>query len=197
MAELKRIGFDGYLVKPVRQKQLHDCIALLLGRIERPSGDLSREVVTRHTIAERTDKNVRVLLVEDNMINQKVALRFLNNLGYKTDAVVNGREAVSALERINYDLVLMDCMMPEMDGYEATAMIRNPLSGVSNHSVPIIALTANAISGDREVCIQAGMNDYLAKPLKKAALAEVMERWLPHGGTTLLKKAELTEVTVT
>jgi PAS domain S-box-containing protein len=192
---LEKIGFAGYLAKPVRQSQLHDCIALVLGRYNQASEVLCRPavgvktsevshspkgIVTRHTVAEYTDRGIRILLAEDNIINQKVAQNILNKLGYKADAVANGLEALKALEQINYDIVLMDCLMPEMDGYEATAVIRDPGSKVLNHKVPIIAITANAMHGDRENCIEAGMDDYLSKPLKKEELALVIEKWRKH-----------------
>jgi|GEM_PF-2413192 len=178
-AALKQIGFDGYLVKPVRQAQLHGCIALLLGKAMAPGPEHQpKGIITRHTVAEYAEQSTRILLAEDNIINQKVALKMLSGLGFKADFVANGLEAVRALELINYDVVLMDCMMPEMDGYEATAVIRNPDSSVLNHSVPIIAVTANAMVGDREICLQAGMDDYIAKPLKKDELAKMLDKWL-------------------
>ena len=175
-AALKRAGFAGYLSKPIRQSQLYDCIALVLGRAN--DNVANAELVTRHTVAERTKYNLRILLAEDNVINQRVAQGMLRSLGFKADIVANGMEAVSALELINYDLVLMDCQMPEMDGFEATSVIRNSESKVHNHAVPIIAMTANAMVGDRERCIEAGMNDYLSKPVKKAALKEILGKWL-------------------
>jgi len=179
-AALQQIGFGGYLPKPVRQKQLHECIALVLGR----GGKKSRNIVTQYTVAEmESQKSVpsqstRILLAEDNIINQKVAQSILGKLGYKADVVANGLEAVRALEMIDYDIVLMDCMMPEMDGYEASAIIRDPASKVLNHTVPIIAMTANAMKGDREACVAAGMDDYLAKPVKKEELAAMLGKWV-------------------
>jgi len=177
---LEKIGFKGYLAKPVRQSQLHDCIFLVLGRKSSvlESQQLPQGIVTRYTVAEYAEQRVRILLAEDNIINQKVAQNILNKLGYKADVVANGLEAVRALELINYDLVLMDCQMPEMDGFEATKAIRIQSSKVHNHNVPIIAMTANAMKGDREECIEAGMNDYLAKPVKKDELAFVLDKWL-------------------
>ena len=138
--------------------------------------DVSNGIVTRQPVAEVTKRSTLILLVEDNIINQKVAQSILSKLGYKADVVANGLEAVRALEMINYDVVLMDCEMPEMDGFQATAMIRDPKSKVLNHKVPIIAMTANAMKGDREKCIEAGMDDYLFKPVKKNELEALLER---------------------
>ncbi|HIJ88360.1 MAG TPA: response regulator [Desulfuromonadales bacterium] len=175
VAALEKIGFVGYLAKPVWQSQLYSCIALALNRADTP--DVPAPVITRHTVAEIVTRGLRILLAEDNIINQKVAQSMLGKLGYKADVVADGREAVRALELIDYDLVLMDCMMPEMDGFAATAVIRDPASQVRNHSVPIIAMTANAMQGDREHCLEAGMDDYLSKPVKKDELAAMLEKW--------------------
>ena len=139
---------------------------------------LKTSEVVKYTVAENAERNIRILLAEDNIINQKVAQNILSKLGYKADVVADGREAVRALELIDYDIVLMDCQMPEMDGFEATTMIRNPESNVLNHSVPIIAMTANAMKGDREACIEVGMDDYLTKPVKKEELAALLAKWV-------------------
>ncbi len=187
-ALLEKIGFEGYLAKPVRQSQLHECIALILGRSEGavPAGG----IVTRHTVAESIRHGVRILLVEDNLINQKVAHAVLKKLGYTSDIAANGLEAVRALELNRYDLVLMDCQMPEMDGFEATAVIRNPASKVLDHSVPIIAVTANAMKGDRDQCIRAGMDDYLTKPLKKEDVSAVLLKWFNKRSDVLPDSAD-------
>jgi PAS domain S-box-containing protein len=123
--------------------------------------------------------HARLLLAEDDPINQMVASTFLDKLGYNFDIVSNGLEALQALSRRHYDLVLMDCMMPEMGGFEAVAIIRSAESNVLNHAIPVIALTAKAVVGDRETCLAAGMNDYLRKPLKSLDLTEMLEKWLP------------------
>ena len=104
----------------------------------------------------------------------------LKKLGYQADAVSNGKEALAALRKGFYDLVLMDCQMPEMDGYEAAALIREPHSGVCNPQIPIIALTAHAMKGDRDKCLAGGMNDYISKPVKATAVADALEKWLPR-----------------
>ena len=122
----------------------------------------------------------RILIAEDNVTNQQVALAILAKLGCRADAVANGKEALASLRSIPYDLVLMDCQMPDMNGYEATAAIRDPQSGVSNPRVPIVALTAHAMRGDREKCLAAGMDDYVVKPVHHTALAAVLEKWMPR-----------------
>jgi CheY-like chemotaxis protein len=136
-----------------------------------PSDDFS----TRSTSA---NSRWRLLLAEDNTVNQRVAVAMLNRLGYRTDVVANGREAVTALSRVPYDLVLMDCQMPEMDGYDATRAIRAEGSAVLDRNLPIIAVTANVLKGDSERCLAAGMDDYLPKPIEAKALAAVLARHL-------------------
>ena len=127
--------------------------------------------------SNHVDSEMHILLAEDNIINQKVAQNILNKLGYKADVVANGQEAVHALEMIDYDLVLMDCMMPVVDGFEATGMIRDPDLKALNHSVPIIAMTANAMKGDREKCLEAGMDDYLSKPVNRHELGVILNKY--------------------
>jgi signal transduction histidine kinase/CheY-like chemotaxis protein/HPt (histidine-containing phosphotransfer) domain-containing protein len=180
-ANLERIGFSGYLSKPIRQSQLRECLSLVMGKpVQAPSGHMpSRAIITRHSVAEAAKRRVRILLAEDNITNQQVALAILKKLGYRADVAANGLEAVHALRTIPYDLVLMDCQMPEMDGYEATRLIRDKSSGVLNSGVPIIAMTAHAMKGDREKCIKEGMSDYIAKPVQPQDLADILARWLP------------------
>ena len=177
-ARLEKIGFSGYLTKPLRQSQLRECLALVMGREDSGTEKAARPLVTRHTVTESLKRRVRILLAEDNSTNQMVALKILEKLGYRADAVANGQEAIEALERIPYDLVLMDCQMPEMDGFEASRRIRSGESKVLNPGIPIIAMTAFAMKGDRERCLAAGMNDYLAKPIQTEEFAGTLERWL-------------------
>jgi CheY-like chemotaxis protein len=129
--------------------------------------------------AEASSHGRRLLVVEDNPINQRVAQHMLTRLGHSVDVVQNGREALERLARERYDLVFMDCQMPEMDGFEATKSIRSPTSTVLEHNVPVIAMTANAFSEDRERCLAVGMNDFLAKPVDRSALTQLIERWAP------------------
>ncbi len=119
-----------------------------------------------------------ILLAEDNLINQKVALKLLEKMGYKADVVANGKETLRALEMLPYDLVLLDVQMPEMDGFQAARLIRDPASNVRDHDVTIVAMTAHAMKGDREKCLEAGMDDYLSKPVQPAELAKILKQWI-------------------
>ncbi len=168
-----------YLTKPVRQSQLFDCLMNVVGQSSVDQNrNVSREVapiITKHSLGEIKPMPYKlILLAEDNVVNQKVAVRQLDKLGYHADVVANGREAIQALARIPYELVLMDCQMPEMDGYEATAQIRS-LEGVASRT-KIVAMTANALEGDRERCLSAGMDDYISKPVRAEELAKALER---------------------
>lgn len=178
----RQIGITAYLQKPVRQSQLHDCLTRIVAQ---PNGEPIREtrLVTRHSMRESevrhkesTLSNLRILVAEDNLVNQKVALGQLYNLGYRADAVSNGIELLEALEKGYVDIILMDCQMPEMDGFVATAEIRRR-EGTSRHTT-IIAMTANALEGDENTCLAAGMDDYISKPVKADVLRLKLEQWV-------------------
>ena len=174
---MHQAGFAAYLTSPIKQSQLLGCLRRVIGKSDGSIEGHPESIVTRHSLSEECKRRVRILLADDNIMNQKVGLRILKaRLGYRADAVANGAEAVESLSRQHYDLVLMDCQMPVMDGYEATRIIRKANSSVRNHNIPIIAMTANALQGDREKCLEAGMNDYVAKPINPEKLAEAIER---------------------
>ena len=175
---MEQLGFSAYLVKPARQSDLFDSLSAVLARSAVSHG--KQHIVTRHVVREMRRGAVRILLAEDNITNQQVALGILKKLGLHADAVVDGAEAITALETVAYDLVLMDVQMPEMDGLEATRLIRDPDSAVLDHKVPIIAMTAHAMQGDRERCLEAGMDDYVTKPISPQVLADALDRWLPR-----------------
>jgi two-component system sensor histidine kinase/response regulator len=175
----REAGITAYLTKPVRQSQLFDCLTMVFSKrgVSAISSASAPNLVTKHTVTEgKKISHRRILLAEDNIVNQKVAIQQLQKLGYRADAVANGREAIEALSRIPYDLVLMDCQMPEMDGYEATTEIRR--TEVTPKRTPIVAMTAHALEGDREKCIAAGMDEYITKPVKPEALRQVLARFL-------------------
>ncbi len=170
-------GFAAYLTKPVKHEVLRSAIATALGiQPNQADGTQPEEIITRHTLRTAERNRRRLLLVEDNAVNQKVAVRFLSQIGYPCDVAANGIEALEALEVRAYDLVLMDCQMPEMDGFEATKRIREREDDKS--SVPIVAMTAHVLTGDRERCIAAGMDEYLAKPVNMGKMSEVIDRLL-------------------
>jgi len=189
----EEIGFSAYLTKPVRHQELRGVLSLALAK--RPDAEtILQPITTRHTAREILPRfegaKARILLTEDNITNQRVALGILKKLGLNADAVANGQEALKALESIPYDLVLMDVQMPVMDGYEATRQIRDLQSAVRNHDVPILAMTANAMTGDREKCIEAGMNGYISKPVDPLSLAKELEKWIDKAPSLNSDKSE-------
>ena len=199
-------GYVAYLTKPVHEARLYEC---LLAVMAPPAPASPATLITRHSLAERHAQGTpKILLAEDNVINQKVATRMLEKLGYRVDVVGNGKEVIEALGRIDYAAVLMDCQMPEMDGFAATAEIRrreasgnvssfkfqvsgSKLEGSDSQPetcnlkletqrhIPIIAMTANAMQEDRGRCLAAGMDDYMSKPVQSKILAEMLARWVP------------------
>jgi signal transduction histidine kinase/DNA-binding response OmpR family regulator/HAMP domain-containing protein len=172
-AAVVNLGGDAVLPKPIRAKSLYET---LLASIETSHREAAKdEEETPITIPSKKDpEDLSILLVEDNHVNKMVALNLLKKAGYHADAVNNGLEALQALENKDYDLILMDVQMPEMDGYEATSAIRK---GEIKPAIPIIGLTANAMKGDREKCIEAGMDDYLSKPMRPNLLYAIIEKW--------------------
>ena len=174
--KMSEIGFAAYLTKPVRQSDLFDSLAAVLAG-ETPRRE-SLPLITRHTVREMRRRGVRILLVEDNVTNRQVAEGILEKLGLRSDAAVNGREALERLTAGEYSLALMDVQMPEMDGLAAARAIRAGEAGERARMIPIIAMTAHAMRGDREKCIAAGMDDYMAKPVTPDLLGEMVEKWL-------------------
>ena len=180
------IGFADYIVKPIKPSRLLDSIKTVLGiQLEPPQTSILPPPLT-HTSSEKPP--VRILLAEDNRVNQKVALKLLQTLGYAADVAVNGEEALQRWENNSYDLILMDCQMPILDGYAATEEIRRressnltepPVSGSPGRHTVVIAMTANAMKDDREKCLAAGMDDYLSKPVRKEQLQAALARWFP------------------
>jgi two-component system sensor histidine kinase/response regulator len=172
-ARLKALGCSGYLLKPVKQQVLFDAVVAVLSRKEdQPPG-----LITRHLISEQRKFGLRILLAEDNPINQKLALILLQKSGYSVDVVETGAQALEKVQANQYNAVLMDVQMPEMDGFEATRRIRVWEQKNGQH-IPIIAMTAHAMKGDRERCLSEGMDDYLSKPLEPKALISALDRWI-------------------
>jgi signal transduction histidine kinase/DNA-binding response OmpR family regulator len=182
-------GFAAFLTKPLRQSALHDCLVTLFGFPNGAAvGGITSPLITRHTLAEARDaRRARILVAEDHVINQLVAVGLLERLGYRAEVVSNGREAVEAVARTRYDLVLMDCQMPEMDGFEATRAIRAQEDG---RRIPILALTADATDQVREHCHEAGMDDYLSKPVDRKLLRAALLRWLPPDTDDVARPAD-------
>ena len=190
----RRAGVEAYLTKPVKQSELYDCLATLMGTpAESAPGEEQGRPVTRRSLREsREHGRARVLVAEDNAVNQQVALGMLESLGYGVDVVGDGLGAFEALSRTSYGAVLMDVQMPRLDGYGATGKIRRREEG-TGHRTPIIAMTANALAGDRQKALDAGMDDYVAKPVSREDLAAVLRRWIPPGQPEEVRQEGATE----
>jgi len=176
VSHLRKIGCAGYLIKPVKQSLLLDTMNTILQDRKKSVEPSFKNIITRHEIFDRKVQNVHILLVEDNPVNQKTAKIMLNKAGYTVDVAENGLVAVEAVEKRTYDVILMDIQMPEMDGYEATRVIRER-EGESRHST-IIAMTAHSMQGDREKCLEAGMDDYLSKPINPPQMFDTIKNWV-------------------
>jgi two-component system, sensor histidine kinase and response regulator len=186
---VRAAGFGAYLVKPVRASLLMDALLTVCGaRLEGEAGEMVTQATLMGRGSERAQVqpgpgallHVRVLLVEDNAVNQQVATAMLEQLGARVDVAADGKEALEQVALLPYDLIFMDCEMPEMDGYAATAEIRRREDG--GRRIPIVAMTAHAMEGDREQCLAAGMDDYITKPVSPAAIGAVVRRWVRTPG---------------
>jgi two-component system, sensor histidine kinase and response regulator len=177
------LGFAGYLLKPVTHRDLTDCLSMVLGTQAEGWRMSTQPIVTRHALrSQRVREAHHILLAEDNLVNQKVACRILEKLGYRVDVAADGQAAFNAWQSGRYDLILMDCQMPVMDGYETTRQIREHESGAKH--IPIIALTAHAMKGADNECRAAGMDEYLSKPIDREQLRQALDRWLGDPGET-------------
>ena len=176
----RKAGFAAFLTKPLRQRDLYGCLARLIGMsVEKNNSE--EQLITRHSIREDRRRSANLLLVEDNKTNRLVATAILKKTGHNVDIALNGLDAIEKLKSKRFDLVFMDLQMPVMGGLEATAIIRDRNSEVLDHEVPIVAMTANAMKGDREMCINAGMDDYIPKPIKAKIVADIIEKWAKRG----------------
>ena len=190
--ELDRAGADGQLTKPVKQTQLRGHILTVLG-LQQQFGSQDKKR-TSHLITEfdrsvaEARKRTRILLVEDNAVNQRIGVALLTRAGYQSEVANNGKEALAALARMPFNLVLMDCQMPVMDGYQAARALRRREAKVGGH-IPIIAMTANVMEGDRQKCLDAGMDDYVAKPVVSEELYQKLQHWLDAPDQDLGKTA--------
>lgn len=206
-AASKRAAFSSILTRPIERHCLHSCLLSVFGELQQPnstapSNDRSYpaapapvlDMASQAVVAADETHAPRILVVEDNLINQRVVMNILKKFGYRASIANNGREAVEELQCHTYDVVLMDLQMPEMDGYEASRAIRDPANKSHNPHIPILALTANTQAGNREKCLNAGMDDYLTKPVNPKILMACIRHWLeqapiPEPSTTMRQKA--------
>ncbi len=175
--KFRKAGFLAFLTKPIRQSDLYDCLEQIMGIAKDKEIKASEPLITRHTLSENRKVIAHFLLVEDNIINQKVAKRIIEKLGKTVEIANNGQEALDLLKKNNYDLVFMDVQMPVMCGLEATRKIRKSGSDVLNPQIPIIAMTANTMNGDMQICLDAGMDDFIAKPINLENIKAIINKW--------------------
>ena len=175
--KMKELGISKAVTKPVKQSRLFDIIVETFSFQHKT---VTAEKITPQTLIQPDCLNKSILLVEDNPDNQRITILYLEKAGYSIHVAENGREAVSKAEHFQYDLILMDIEMPVMDGFEATRMIRQKEKKTEGEHTPIIALTAHAIQGYREQCLEQGMDDYITKPIKKKTLVETVGRWIDN-----------------
>ena len=174
-AKMKQAGFQGYLTKPIQQSELLNVLLMVSGLHKQ-----TPELIPRHSATTPPQFKAHILVVEDNATNQLVVEGMLRTFGITVDLAGNGEEAISTLQGMtHHDLIFMDCQMPVLDGYEATAKIRSKKTGILNDTIPIIAMTANAMAGDRKKCLDAGMDDYLSKPIDSDKVIQMLVKWLP------------------
>jgi len=191
--KMKAAGFQGYITKPIQQSELLDVLLMISGLKESTPG-----LITRHTTKKQVQFKAHVLVVEDNTTNQLVIEGLLSTLGITVDLANNGQEAIAALQSANnHDLVFMDCQMPVLDGYQATAKIRAEQTGIINNAIPIIAMTANAMAGDEQKCLDSGMDDYLTKPIEPEKVIGMLKKWLPSKEYIENKPANKNDKTIT
>ncbi|MGD9639092.1 MAG: response regulator, partial [Alphaproteobacteria bacterium] len=179
--KFQNMGFDGYLNKPIRQEVLINTLSLVLGKPDKEEGNLQEyhnEIITQHSVKEFAKKTVKILIVEDNFMNQELAKAMIETQGYFADTANDGVDALEVLKKTEYDIVFMDCHMPNMDGFKTTAMIREPKTKCLNPNIPIVAMTANALKGDREKCLDAGMDDYISKPINIKDIEQVFKKFI-------------------
>ncbi|HWM44612.1 MAG TPA: response regulator [Burkholderiales bacterium] len=188
MRNARDAGYDACLAKPVRQTVLYECLVNVMAG--QPQETFAAPAIAKPVNTAPAGLRGNILLVEDNLINQQVALGILQIQGYNVTVVNNGREALDACAQGSFDLILMDCHMPEMDGFEATREIRERERASSAKRLPIVALTANAMAQDREECLHAGMDDHLSKPFSMQTLQDMLDRWMPKAAAAPAKPAE-------
>ncbi len=188
LSEMKKLDISICLSKPLRQLRLYEGIITVLKNLH-GNVESSRSFTNSPSSISRPHEKAHILLAEDNPVNQRVSLQILHKQGYEVDAVANGMDVLKAVQHSPYDLILMDCQMPEMDGYTTSTEIRK-LEQKTHHHTPIIAMTAHALKGDREKCISAGMDDYISKPIDIRALVTLIERWLTKQRHSSIKKKE-------